>query len=128
VDAGGPRELGDPDDRLLDVAGGDHHQVGQLVDDDEQVGVGREDPLGARQRLDLAGPHGLVEVVDVLEAEGGEVVVARVHLAHDPLQGLGGLLGVGDDRRDEVRDALVRRELDPLGVDEDSAPRRGWSA
>ena len=119
VDAGGARELGDPDDRLLDVTRGDHHQVGELVDDDEQVGVGRDDPLGARQRLDLAGAHGLVEVVDVLEPERGEVVVARVHLAHDPLQRLGGLLGVGDDRGDEVRDALVGGELDPLGVDED---------
>ena len=35
------------------------------------------------------------------------------------MQGLGGLLGARDDRRDEVRDALVHRELDPLGVDQD---------
>jgi hypothetical protein len=35
VDAGGAGELGDPDDRLLHVAGRHHHQVGQLVDDDQ---------------------------------------------------------------------------------------------
>ena len=118
VDAGRARELGDPHDRLLDVARGDHHQVGQLVDDDEQVGVGRQDPLGPGQRLDLARLDRLVELVDVLEAERREVVVAGVHLAHDPLERLGGLLGVGDDRGDEVRDALVGGQLDALGVDE----------
>ena len=96
-------------------------RVGQLVDDDEEVGVGREDALGPGQRRDLAGPDRLVELVDVLEAERREVVVAGVHLAHDPLQGLGGLLGVRDDRGDEVRDALVGGELDALGVDEDEA-------
>ena len=42
VDAGGAGELGDADDRVLDVARGDHHQVGELVDDDQQVRVGRE--------------------------------------------------------------------------------------
>ena len=36
----------------------------------------------------------------------------------DPLQRLGGLLRVGDDRRDQVRHALVVGELDPLGVDQ----------
>jgi hypothetical protein len=36
----GAGELGDPHDRVLDVARRIHHQVGELVDDDEQVGVG----------------------------------------------------------------------------------------
>ncbi|MGC0399868.1 hypothetical protein RKD27_002512 [Streptomyces sp. SAI-126] len=49
------------------------------------------------------------------------VVVAQVHLPHDPLERLGGPLRVGDDRRDQVRDALVGRQLHPLGVDEDHA-------
>ena len=40
VDAGGPRELGDAHDRLLDVARGDHHEVGELVDD-RRAGRGR---------------------------------------------------------------------------------------
>ena len=113
VDAGGPGQLGDPDDRVLDVARGDHHQVGQLVDDHQQVRVGRDDPLAAGQRLDRAGPHATVEVVDVLEPEGGEVVVPDLHLPDHPLQRLGGLLGAGDDRGDQVRDALVDRSARP---------------
>ena len=40
VDAGGAGQLGDPDDRVLDVARGDHHQVGELVDD-RPAGTGR---------------------------------------------------------------------------------------
>ena len=81
----------------------------------------------ARQRLDLACAHGLVEVVDVLEAERREVVVALVHLLDDPGERLGRLLGVRDDRRDEVRDAFVCRQLDALRVHEDEAHllRRG---
>jgi hypothetical protein len=51
-------------------------------------------------------------------AVGREIVVAHVHLAHDPLQRVGRLLGLVDDRRDQVRDALVRGELDPLRVDQ----------
>ena len=94
----GPGELGDADDRVLDVARGDHHEVGELVDDDEQVRVGLEDPLAARRHDDLAGDDGAVEVVDVAVAERREVVVPHVHLLHDPLQRLGGLLGVRDDR------------------------------
>ena len=36
---------------VLDVARGDHHQVGELVDDHQQVGVRREHALAARRRL-----------------------------------------------------------------------------
>ena len=71
--------------------------------------------------LHLPGGDRLVEVVDVLEAVVRQVVVARVHLLDDPFEGLGGLLGVGDDGRDEVRDALVDREFHALGVDQDHA-------
>ena len=50
-----------------------------------------------------------------------QVVVTHVHLFDDPLQRLGRLFRVRDDGRDEVRDALIRRELDALGVDENHA-------
>ena len=32
---GRPGHLGQADDRILDLAGRRHHQVGQLIDDDE---------------------------------------------------------------------------------------------
>ena len=71
--------------------------------------------------VSLAGADGVVEVVDVLEAERRQVVVPGVHLLDDPLQRLRRLLRARDDRRDEVRDALVGRQLDALGVDEHHA-------
>jgi hypothetical protein len=37
VDAHGTRELGDAADQLLDLAGRDHHQVRELIDDDHDV-------------------------------------------------------------------------------------------
>ena len=37
MDADGAGLLGEPDDGVLDVLRRDHHQVGELVDDDEQV-------------------------------------------------------------------------------------------
>ena len=127
VDPGSAGQLGDALDRGLHVLRGGHHEVGELVDDDQEVGVGAQLSLGSRQGLDLSGPHCLVEVVDVLETEGGQVVVAGVHLAHHPLQSLGRLLGGGDDRRDEVGDALVDGQLHPLGVHQHHAHllRRG---
>src|SRR5690606_18004124 len=116
VDPRGTGELGDALDRGLDVAGGDHHEVRELVDDHQQVRVGGQAPLAAGGDLHLPGAHGLVEVVDVLEPEGGEVVVAGVHRLDYPLERLGGLLRVGDDRGDQVRDALVDGELHALGI------------
>ena len=52
------------------------------------------------------------------EAEASQVVVTHVHLFDDPLQRLGGLLGVRDDGRDEVRNTGVGSELHTLGVDQ----------
>ena len=119
VDAGGAGLLRDPDDVVLDVAGRDHHQVGQLVDDRQDVRVGAVDPLAARRRGDLALLDLAVEVVDVPHTGGLHVLVALLHLLDQPGQRGGGLLRVGDDRRDQVRDAVVGRQLDHLGVDQD---------
>ena len=55
------------------------------------------------------------------EAELRQVVVARIHLFDNPLEGIRGLLGIGDDRRDQVRNAFVGGELHALGIDEDHA-------
>src|SRR5699024_7394603 len=75
VDPRGARQLGDALDRGLDVTRRDHHQVRELVDHDQQVGVRRQPALAAGRGMDLPRPDRLVEVVDVLEPEGGEVVV-----------------------------------------------------
>ena len=78
--------------RCFDVARRDHHEVGEFVDDHEQVRVGVQGAIETGFGLHLSGGHRLVEVVDVLEAVVRQVVVARVHLLDDPFEGLGGLL------------------------------------
>jgi hypothetical protein len=58
----------------------------------------------------------------------GEQLEAALHLADGVAQGVGGQFGLGDDGREEVRDALVHAELDALGIDEDEAHLRGRGA
>jgi hypothetical protein len=104
VDADGPGLLGDPGDRLLDVAGGDHHQVVELVDDDDDVrqplvlGVGR----AVRVAGQLTAVERLVVATDVAEADLRQQVVAPLHLLDRPGQRVGGLLGVGDGLGQQV--------------------------
>ena len=114
-------ELRDAHDGVFDIARGDHHEVGEFVDDNEQVRVRPQCAFRAGKRREFAVGHGLIEVVDVTEAERVQIVVAHVHFFDNPLQRFGGLLGIRDDGRDEVRNALIRRELDALGVDKNKA-------
>ena len=106
MDARGAPQLRQPTDLALDVLGGDHHHVGQLVDDDDQV-------------AESLGGEALVEGDDVARADLGEARVASLHLEHRPAQGGDDALHVGDDRQPQVRQALVLAHLDLLGVDQD---------
>ncbi len=119
MDAGGARLLGDPHDRVLDVAGRGHHQVGELVDDGQDVRIRLVDAFAAERGGDVSRPDLRVEVVDVAHPRGLHVLVALLHLLDEPGECGGGLLRLRDDRRDEVRDPLVRGELDHLRVDQD---------
>ena len=105
VDAGGARHLRQTLDRALDVLASDHHQVGHLVDDDDDVGQRRQfhrlllvDRLaglaveaglhGARDRSCRSpSPRSAlgVETVDVAHADLRHLLVAVLHLAHGPL-------------------------------------------
>ena len=121
MDAGSSGQLGDADDGVLDVTRGHQHEVSQLIDNDQQIWVRGQHPLGTGRKSDLPRQHSLVEVLDMAEAEGGQVVVTLVHLADHPLQGLGSLLGTCDDGGDQVRNPLVLGQLHSFGVDEHHA-------
>ena len=135
VDADGPGHLGDAADRLLDVAGGHHHQVVQLVDHDQDerqpVVLARRLAVGAgrRSRSQVAAVEGGVVAGDVAHADLGQQVVAALHLVDRPGQGVGRLLGVDHDLGEQVGQAVVLAQLDPLRVDQDhAAPGRAWPA
>src|SRR2546423_5089178 len=108
VYADGARHLRESSDGLLNVAAAGHHQIGELVNDDDDVGES------------LPGPALLVEVehvvatldlrvvaVNVPHAPLRQLLVALLHLRDGPLQSVRGLLRLGDDRRREVRDVCV---------------------
>ncbi len=87
-----PSKLRDANDGVFHVSWGDHHQVGQLVHDHEEVGVGPQDTLTSCRCCHLPGSHRGIEVIHVPESEMGKVVVTLVHLGDDPLQGIRGFL------------------------------------
>ena len=123
VDADRPRHLRQPRDRLFDLVAGNHHQVGELVDQHDD----------RRQRADLVAvvvQHrtvvlGLREaqvavvLLDVAHADRRQRLVALLHLAHGPAQRVRGLLRIDDHRREQVRNVLVHPELEALRVDHD---------
>src|ERR1700722_16387971 len=56
-----PRHLGDPADRLLDVSCRDHHQVVQLVDDDQDEGqLRRAVVVGTERGIQIGGDRRVV--------------------------------------------------------------------
>ena len=107
VDPRSARELRDAGDRFLHLDRRGHHEVRELVDDDDDV----RDPV-------LSGPR-LVVALDVARGRAREEPVAPVHLADRPVERVEDLVVVRDDRHDEVRDAVEGGELDALGVGED---------
>ncbi|MCW0460576.1 hypothetical protein NB717_001644 [Xanthomonas sacchari] len=130
VDAGGAGLLRQARDQLFDLLADDHHHVGEFVDEDDderqrvqrprrlgQVRVGLEQRVhqrlpGVLRVLDL-----LVEAGQVAHADRAHQLVAALHLRHAPAQAVGGLLHVGDHRRQQMRDALVDAQFEHLRVD-----------
>ena len=84
VDADGPGQLGQAGDAALDLLGADHHQLGQLVDDDDDVGERLEDLLLLLGQLPLLLLEclldGLVELDDVPDLHLAELPQPLLHL------------------------------------------------
>jgi hypothetical protein len=58
---------------------------------------------------------------EIAHPERGHQLIATLHLGHAPAQRVRCFLHVGDDRREQMRDALVHRELQHLRIDHDQA-------
>ena len=118
VDADGARHLREARDRLFDLVARHHHQVGELVDDDDDEGQ-RLQLLAVLGRLSLGERRADVAVVllDVADAFGRERLVALFHFADRPAQRVRRLLrdrrrpassGAGCLRTSRARDASDR--------------------
>ena len=101
---------------VLDAALGDDQlarEVGQVV----EARLELLDEGGIFLRLDDRA----VLVLDVAHAVRGQSLVTLFHFAHGPLEGRRGVAGVIDDRQEQVRNLLIRAELDELRVHQDHA-------
>ncbi len=126
--------------RAFDILAGDHHQVGHFVDDDDDIGqrlqieffrlihgfaglavkaglYGSRQDFALVERLLNAG----VEAIDVTNTDLRHFLVALFHLPHGPFQRDDGLLGIGDDRREQMRNAVIDRQFEHLRIDHDQA-------
>ena len=97
-------------DRLLNFLLCHQHQICQLVNDDDNLRHGFK--LARRFRL-------LVIRRQIAHALVCHQTVAPHHFRHCPLQRACRLLGVGHDRNQQVRNAVVHAQLDHFGVDHD---------
>ena len=105
MNAGSARQLGQAADRILNVSRRNHHKVGQLVDDDDDLRQKfiRMIRLAHGFRLDEA----LVVGDEVAGTGLGEDVVAALHFLDHPFQRGRRLLDIGDDRRQKMRDVRI---------------------
>ena len=124
VHACGSRLLRDTADGVLDFLGSDHHQVGQLVDDNDDL----------RQHLillgmavlgllcfGLFGTHEVVIADQIAHLMVREQLVAAFHLTDRPIERTSGLFRVGNDRNQQVRNAVVVAQFNHLRVHHDEA-------
>ncbi len=140
MQAGGARHLRQPLHRAFDVLAGDHHQVGHFVDDDDDIGQRIEVELlffvdrlagflveaGMHRACQFLAPgfyfqEPRIVAVDIAHAEFRHPLVAFLHLAHRPFQRDHGLLRIGHDRRQQMRNAVIDGEFEHLGIDHDQA-------
>ena len=115
MNTGGATLLSNADDEHFEIFACHHHKVGHLIDDDDNIwhltfffGV----------LLSGFGHFGVV-IRDVFNFLFGHEGVAAFHFADCPFHGAEGLLGLGDNRREQVRDVLVLGHFDLLRVNND---------
>ena len=63
----------------------------------------------------------LVEALDIPNAHLTHNLVTTLHLTYRPLQGLSSLVGIGNDRQQEMRNTFIDREFEHLWVDHDQS-------
>ena len=140
VNARCPRHLSQTLDAGFDLFACDHHQVGHLVNDDDNEGhffgcvfLGLEhrfarviiEPGLHRPRKCLAPVERILDAavvpVDIANAHLGHLAITVFHFGNDPFQGDHSLLRVGHHRREQVRNAVIDAEFQHLGVNHDQA-------
>ena len=118
VDAHRASHLRQARDGFLDAVGIHHHQVGQFVNHDHDVGKrAMLFFLGVfKERKRLPFLECAVVLLDIAHAALREQLQAALHFARGVAQDVGRDFRVGDDRRVKVRDVGVKAQLEPLRI------------
>ncbi len=111
VDADGTRHLRQAADVLLHLFGRGHHQVGHLVHDHHDEG----------QVLLVAFGQVLVVAGQIACADFAQEGVAPLHLFDGPEENARRLVHFGDNRRQQMGNAVVDAQLDHLRIDHQHA-------
>ena len=112
MDTGRAGELGEARDARLNFGRRDHHEVGELVDDRDDVGqaLGDFETIVGRERIDARkGTLGVgrrdgriflagIEPDDVADIDLCELLIALLHFAEQPLERTGYFLRLRDHR------------------------------
>ena len=142
VDARRTRLLCEPLDEEFDLLARRHHQVGQLVDDHhdlrhrfiiellflvlrlaaDRIPAGL-DLFAQRQALGLGDAHLVVEIDEAADLELAHHPIALLHLLHRPFQCAHRLGGLGHHGGEKVRNVVIDRQFEHLGIDHDHAQR-----
>ena len=127
-------------DQEFDFLARRHHQVGQFVHHHHDLRQRLEiqlllfidglagfgiiaglDAAAERLALRLRGADLLVIVGKIADGNGRHHAIAVLHLLHRPFQRADRLAGFGDDGRKKMRDVVIGRQFQHLGVDHDQA-------
>ena len=123
------RKLSDTADGQLDLLAHIHHQVGQLVDDDDDIRhLLRRLGVFVVAIVKNPGLHLGVVLADITHADLRQDLKPSLHLGHTPRKRARRLLVLGNHRNVEMRNAVIRREFDALGIDHDKADLVGGGA
>ena len=118
---GGTCKLCDTADGILDLLARHHHEVGELIDDDDDLRQLLRLLILRDLRIIAHGHDFLVVALEITGAALSELLIAIRHLGDRPVQRGGCLLRIGHDRNQQVRDAVVDGELHDLRIDHDHA-------
>lgn len=105
----GSGQLRNTADRVFTFLWRCHHQVGQLVDHNDDT----------RQLFAALASHQLVITVNITHAVFLKQLVTIRHFLNSPVQGIGGLFRVCDHRNQQVWYGVILVQLDHFGVNHD---------
>ena len=124
---GRTRHLGQTADRILHLVGSRHHQIRQLVDNDNDLGHFFQPDLLSlfilrklfalcHRRLSSVGRYHSIISMKISHIVLGKNLVAVQHFVYCPVQGARRLSRVSDHRHQQVGNSIINSQLHHLGV------------